>query len=103
MLGRDREIVGIAEAGDVVADHGAGVARRVEHRCAPRVDRQRHVEPLVQCFDRRHDAIELFRLADFGTGPGLHSADVEQIGAVVDELVGRTRKNASNDQVAPRS
>ena len=84
----DREVVGIGEARDVVADHRAGVARGVEHRRAPGVDRDRHVEALVQRRDRGHDPVELLGLADLGPGPGLHAADVEQVGAVGDQLLG---------------
>ena len=53
VLGRDREVVGIGEAADVVADDRAGRARRVEHRRAPGVARERDVEARVQRLDRR--------------------------------------------------
>ena len=43
-FGGDPQVVGIAEAGDVVADDRAGGARGVEHRRPPGVDRDRHVE-----------------------------------------------------------
>ena len=88
VLGRDPQVVGIAEAGDVVADDRAGRARGVEHRRAPGVDRERHVEAGVQRLDRGHDAVELLVLVDLGPGAGLHAADVEQVGAVGDELLG---------------
>ena len=81
---------------------GARGARRVEHRGAPRIDRNRDVEAGVQRLDRGHDPIELFGLADLRAGPGLHAPDIEQIGAVATSCSAR-RKNASNDQVAPRS
>ena len=87
--GGDREVVGIGEAGDVVADDRARVARGVEHRRAPGVDRERHVEARAQRLDRGHDPFELLGLADLGPGPGLHAADVEQVGAVGDELARR--------------
>ncbi len=32
--------------------------------------------------------LELLGLGDLGTGPGLHPADVEEVGALVDELLG---------------
>ena len=58
-LAATAQVVGIAEAGDVVADDRAGRARGVEHRRAPGVDRERHVEAGVQRLDRGHDAVEL--------------------------------------------
>ena len=87
VLGRDPEIVGVVEPGDVVADDRAGRARGVEHRGAPRVDRERHVESGPQRLDRGHDPVELLVLVDLGPGPGLDPADVEQVGAVGDELL----------------
>ena len=86
--GRDREVVGVAEAADVVADDRAGLARLVEHRRPPRVARDGDVEALVQRGDRRDDAVELLGLADLGPGAGLHAADVEEVGALVDQHLG---------------
>ena len=88
MAGGDGEVVGIGEAADVVADDRARLARLVEHRRPPRVARDGDVEALVQRRDGRDDAVELLRLADLGTGTGLHAADVEEVGAVVDQHLG---------------
>ena len=82
VLRRDAEVVGIAEAADVVADDRTGLARLVEHRGPPGVARDGDVEALVQRLDRRDDAVELLVLADLGTGSGLHPADVEEVGAL---------------------
>ena len=76
------EIVGIREPADVVAHDGASRKGCARDRCAPGVDAQRHVETSVQGLDGRDHAVELLLLVDIGTGPGLHAADVEQIGAV---------------------
>ena len=51
-LGRDREVVGVAEPADVVADHRAGLARLVEHRGPPGVARDGDVEALAERLDR---------------------------------------------------
>ena len=102
-FGRDRQVVGIGEAADVVADDRAGPARRVEHRRPPRVDRERDVEAGVQRLDRGHDPVELLGLADLGPGPGLHAADVEEVGAVGDELPRPGAGTRRSSQVAPWS
>ena len=100
-LAATSQVVGIAEAGDVVADDRARRARGVEHRRAPGVDRQRHVEAGAQRLDRGDDAVELLVLADLGTGPGLHAADVEQVGAVGDELLGPAHERVERPRRAP--
>ena len=56
-------------------------ARQVSHEIGD-------VEALVQRGDRRDDAVELLGLADLGPGPGLHAADVEEVGALVDQDLG---------------
>ncbi len=84
----DREVLGVGKATDVVADDRAHPVRRLRDRGPPRVDRDRHVEARAQRLDGRHDALELLGLGDLVAGPRLHSADVEQIGAVDDELLG---------------
>ena len=94
VLRRDRQVVGIAEPGDVVADDRAGAARGVEHRRAPRVDRDRHVEAPDEGLDRGDHAVELLCLPDLGSGTRLHAPDVEQVGAVVDQ-----RRRAPEERV----
>ena len=76
-------------------------ARGVEHRRAPGVDRDRHVEAFVQRRDRGHDPFELLGLADLGPGPGLHAADVEQVGAVGDQLLGPPQERVEAPRRAP--
>ncbi len=88
VAGRDREVVGIAEPTDVVADDRAGLARLVEHRRPPGVARDGDVEALVEGGDGRDHPVELLGLVDLGTGSGLHAADVEQVGTLVDEHLG---------------
>ena len=101
VLGRDPEVVGIVEAGDVVADDRARAARGVEHRRPPGVDRERHVEAGLQRLDRGHDPVELLGLVDLGPGAGLHPADVEQVGAVGDELLGPAHERVEVPGRAP--
>ena len=64
----------------------ASASRRTD--AAPGVDRDRHVEPHLQGLDGRDHALELLRGGDLGPGPGLHATDVEEVGALGDELVG---------------
>ena len=78
----DREVVGVAEAADVVADDRAGLARLVEHRARQVSHEIGDVEALVQRRDGRDDPVELLVLADLGTRSGLHAADVEEVGAL---------------------
>ena len=84
----DGQVVGITEAGDVVADHRTRGARRVQHRRAPGVDRDRHVEARRERLDRGNDPVELLGLPHLRTRTGLHAADVEELGARDDELLG---------------
>ena len=101
VLGGDGEVVGVAEAADVVADDRAGRARRVEHRRAPRVERDR----------RRRSARASASIAGTtrssssasptsGPGPGLDAADVEEVGAVARPAPRPAARNASNSHVA---
>jgi hypothetical protein len=92
MGGGDAQVLGITEAGDVVADDRAGRARGVEHRRAPGVDRHWRVEARDQGVDRRHDALELLGLADLGTGSGPHTTDIEEVDAIADVLLGAPEK-----------
>ncbi len=101
VLGRDREVVGITEAADVVADHRAGLARSVEHGRAPRVARDRDVEPGVQGLDRSDDPVELFVLGHVGARTGLHAADIEEIGTGLHELVRAPEQRAERECRAP--
>ncbi len=87
VLRGDAHVVGVAEPADVVADDGAGVARRVEHARPPRVARDGDVEARVECGDGLDDPLELLRLGHLGPRARLHPADVENVGAVGDERV----------------
>ena len=87
--GGDAEIVGIAEAADVVADHRADARtrRRAPRRATCRTEIG-DVEPLVQRLDGRDDAVELLGFVDLGTGARLHPPDVEDVGALRDQRLG---------------
>ena len=103
VLRRDREVVGIAEAADVVADDRARRARGVEHRRAPRVDRER----------RRRSARAAPRSrARPGRAPRPRRPRARARPSRRRRRAGRRRRrraprraarNASNAQVAPRS
>ena len=86
--GAHRQVVGVGEAADVVADDRAGLGRLADHRGPPGVDRERQVEAGRQRLDGGHDPLELLGLGDLVAGPGLHPADVEEVGAVGDQLLG---------------
>ena len=79
------QVLGVGEAADVVAHHGAGGEAGAGHRRPPRVDRQGHVEAGGEGLDGGHDPVELLLLADLVAGPGLHPADVEEVGAGGDQ------------------
>ena len=83
----DGQVVGVGEAADVVAHDRAGRGRGEHHR-PPGVDAERDVEAGVQGLDGGDDPLELLVLAHLGPRSGLHAADVEQVGALGDELVG---------------
>ena len=84
----DRQILRVHEAADVVAHDRADGVRGLRDRRSPRVDRDRDVEPCAKRLDRGDDAVELLGLAHLVAGARLHAADVEQVGAVDDELLG---------------
>ena len=88
MLRGHADVVGVAEAADVVADDRTDLAGGVEHARPPGVARDRRVEPLVEGFDGADDTVELLFLTHLGPRPGLDAADVEQVGALVDEHLG---------------
>ena len=83
-----RQVLGVGEAADVVADDRADAIGSLRDRRSPGVDGDGDVEPRAQGLDRGHDALELLGLADLVAGTGLHSADVEQVGAVDHEVLG---------------
>jgi hypothetical protein len=83
--GGGRQVVGIGEAADVVAHHGAGRVRLPGHRRPPGVDRQGQVETGMEGLDGRDDPVELLGLAHRRAGSRLHTAHIEEIGAVVDQ------------------
>ncbi len=85
--GCDVEIVRVSETGDVIPNDCARVAGGVEHRRAPRVDRNGNVESFAQGRDGRNDSFKLLGLGDVGSGTGLHTADIEQIGTVGDQFL----------------
>ena len=91
VLRGDRQVVGIAEPGDVVADHRTGGAGGIEYRRPPRVDRDRNVETGAERFDRGHDPIELLVLVHLRPRAGLHATDVEQLCTVGDHRLGARR------------
>jgi hypothetical protein len=82
------EIAGVAEAAHVVAEYGADGESGPGDRGSGGVHRDRHVEPGRHRRDGLGDQVGLLGLGDLldadPTGPG---ADVEQVRAVVDELV----------------
>ena len=86
--GAHREVVGIGEPADVVADDGAGLERGASDGGAPCVHRQRNLEARVQCLDGRKHPLELLLLADLRTRSGLDAPYVEHVGAVTHERVG---------------
>ncbi len=90
--GRHGQVLGIAEAGNVVADARAGRIRRGGNTCPPRVDRQRQVESGPQCLDGRYDTLEFLSFGDLGPRPGFDAAHVEKVGAVGNELFGQAQK-----------
>ncbi len=83
-----RRVVGVGQPADVVAHHGALGKGGTGNRGAPGIDRDRRVEACRQACHDRNDAIELFGLGDLGSGARLHATDVEDVGAVGDELLG---------------
>ena len=58
-----REVVGVGEPADVVADHRAGLVGGLGHRRPPRVGRQRDVEAGAQRLDGGDHPVELLVLA----------------------------------------
>ena len=94
-LGRRRglEVLGVGEATDVVAEAGTGRKAGPGDRRPPGVHTERHVETGAQLANDRHDAVELFFLADLIAGTGFHSAHVQDVGALVDELFGAREKS----------
>ena len=81
---------GIAgQAGDVVDDLGAGVDGRAGDGGLAGVDRNRNSHLRRELLDHRQHAPQLFVGSDrLGIGPRAFAADVEQVGAVGDQLQG---------------
>ena len=100
VLRRHPQVVGVAEPADVVADDRTDLARGVEHAGPPGVARDRDVEALVQRFDGPDDPIELLFLGHLGTGPGLHAADVEHVGALGDDRFGPPEEGVERERRA---
>ena len=88
VLGRRRRVVGIGQAADVVAHHGALGVRGAGDRGAPGVDRDGRVEAGHQAGHDGHDAVELLGLGDLGAGSGLDAADVEDVRPFGHQLLG---------------
>ena len=80
------------------AAHAASstAARHVSHEIGD-------VEARVQRLDRPDDPVELLGLGDLGPGPGLHAADVEEVGALGRRARSARRRKASSANVAPWS
>ena len=91
---RRGEVVGIGEAADVVAHHRARLVGGGGHAGAPRVDRDRHVEPPRHRLDGRDDPVELLGLGHLRPGTGLDPAHVEDVGPLGHQLLG-PRQSAS--------
>ena len=88
VLGRRRGVVGVAEAADVVAHHRALGVTGPGDRGPPGVDGDRRVEAGDQAGDDRGDALELLGLGHLGAGPRFDATDIEDVGAVGDQLLG---------------
>ena len=67
VLGRDLEVVGIGESGDVVADDRAGRAAASSTDARHVSTESGVVETRGERLDRRHHPVELLCLADFRT------------------------------------
>ena len=97
---RGREIGGIGEAADVVAEHGPGLASRPKHDRPPRVDRQRRLEACSERLDGGDHPVELLGLGHLGSRPRLHATHVEHVGALGDKLLGATEERVERERLA---
>ena len=97
---RGREIGGIGEAADVVAEHGPGRARSLQDNRPPRVDRQRRLEACSERLDGGDHPVELLALGHFGSRPRLDPAHIEHVGAVGDELLGAAEERVERERLA---
>ena len=78
------------------------MARRGDGRLA-RVDRNRHVGLLGEALDDRQHAAQLFVGVDrLGIGPRALAADVEDVGAVGDQLQGVVDRRLRIEKLARR-
>jgi hypothetical protein len=100
VLRRDRQVLGVGEPADVVADDGPGRARGVEHGRPPRVARDGDVEARVHRLDRRDDAVQLLGLPHLGARTRLHAADVEEVGTVLDQVRGAPDERIQRERLA---
>ena len=85
---RHPQVIGVVKATDVIGDDGTGGARSVEHARSPGVTRDGDVEAVAQSLDGADHAIQLLVLRYVGTGSGLHTADVDDVATLRDDLVG---------------
>ena len=85
----DREVVGVGEPADVVAERPPRPRRPPwpprPARCRPRSGRRSGRPGSRSTADH---PVELLGLGHLGAGAGLHAADVEDVGALADELLG---------------
>ena len=86
--GTNIKVIRIGEAADVVADAGATLEAGLGHRSSPCIDRKREIESRSQRFDGGDHTIEFFLLAHILAGTSLHSANVEEISAISNQLLG---------------
>ena len=96
----DREVIGIAESADVVADHRAKFVGALRDRCPPSVRRNRGVESRDKRLDGGKHPVEFLLLAHLGPRPRLDAADVEDVGAVVDVLLGEAQERVEVPELA---
>ncbi len=90
--GRDRKILVISEAADVVTDAGALGESRPGDRRPPCVNTYGDVESTHEFRDDQYDALEFLGLVDLFTRSGPHATNIQEVRPLVDESLGALEK-----------